>query len=73
MSFFLKSNASGKIQWNGMMGELLAGDADMIVAPFVINPERAKYVDFTKPFKFLGITILVKKVIIIFIIIYRWL
>ena len=56
-----------------MMGELLAGEADMIVAPFVINPERAKYVDFTKPFKFLGITILVKKVIIIFIIIYRWL
>lgn len=45
-----------------MMGELLEGKADMIVAPFVINPERAKYVDFTKPFKFLGITILVKKV-----------
>ena len=47
-----------------MMGELLGGKADLIVAPFVINPERAKYVDFTKPFKFLGITILVKKVII---------
>lgn len=45
-----------------MMGELLEGKADMIVAPFVINPERAKYVEFTKPFKFLGITILVKKV-----------
>ena len=46
-----------------MMGELLGGKADLIVAPFVINPERAKYVDFTKPFKFLGITILVKKVV----------
>ena len=50
-----------------MMGELLSNKADMIVAPFTINPERSKFVDFTKPFKFLGMTILVKKVLVVLI------
>ena len=36
--------------------------ADLIVAPLTIDPERAKYVDFSKPFKYQGLTILVKKV-----------
>lgn len=45
------------------MGELLSERADMILAPFTINPERATYVEFTKPFKYQGITILVKRVI----------
>lgn len=44
------------------MGELLSSNADMILAPFTINPERANHVDFTKPFKYQGITILVKRV-----------
>jgi ionotropic glutamate receptor NMDA 1 len=44
------------------MGELLSDHADMILAPFTINPERATYVDFTKPFKYQGITILVQRV-----------
>lgn len=48
--------------WNGLMGELVSERADMILAPFTINPERAQYVDFTKPFKYQGITILVKRV-----------
>lgn len=44
------------------MGELVNDRADLILAPFTINPERAQYVDFTKPFKYQGITILVKRV-----------
>lgn len=34
----------------------------MIVAPLTINPERAGHIDFSKPFKYQGLTILVKKV-----------
>lgn len=44
------------------MGELLGGLADMIVAPLTINNERAQYIEFSKPFKYQGLTILVKKV-----------
>ena len=44
------------------MGEVLSDRADLILAPFTITPERASYVDFTKPFKYQGITILVKRV-----------
>lgn len=44
-----------------MMGELLSGQADMIVAPLTINNERAQYIEFSKPFKYQGLTILVKK------------
>ena len=54
---------SQKNSWNGLMGEVLSNKADMILAPFTINPERANQVDFTKPFKYQGITILVKRVI----------
>uniref|UniRef100_A0A6I8NK30 Glutamate receptor n=1 Tax=Ornithorhynchus anatinus TaxID=9258 RepID=A0A6I8NK30_ORNAN len=54
-------NNSNKKEWNGMMGELLSGQADMIVAPLTINNERAQYIEFSKPFKYQGLTILVKK------------
>ncbi|CAL8248025.1 unnamed protein product [Merluccius merluccius] len=54
-------NNSNKKEWNGMMGELLSGLADMIVAPLTINNERAHYIEFSKPFKYQGLTILVKK------------
>lgn len=43
--------------------------ADMIVAPLTINPERAEFIEFSKPFKYQGITILEKKVSILIIII----
>jgi ionotropic glutamate receptor NMDA 1 len=44
------------------MGEILNDKADLILAPFTITPDRASYVEFTKPFKYQGITILVKRV-----------
>ncbi|ELU12705.1 hypothetical protein CAPTEDRAFT_179176 [Capitella teleta] len=58
----LEKRNSSKKTWNGMIGELVETDrADMIVAPLTINPERAAAIDFSKPFKYQGLTILVKK------------
>ena len=45
-----------------MLGELIHGSSDLIVAPLTIDPERAEAIDFSKPFKYQGLTILVKKV-----------
>jgi ionotropic glutamate receptor NMDA 1 len=45
-----------------MIGELINYQADMIVAPLTMNPERAEDIEFTKPYKYQGITILVRKV-----------
>jgi ionotropic glutamate receptor NMDA 1 len=45
-----------------MIGELINYQADMIIAPLTISPERAEDIEFTKPFKYQGITILVRKV-----------
>ena len=50
-----------------MVGEILEDKADLIVAPVTINNNRAKFIEFSKPFKYQGITILVKKVIL-----YNW-
>jgi len=61
---YILRNKSGvyKKEWNGLIGELVSERADMIVAPLTINPERAEFIDFSKPFKYQGITILEKKV-----------
>lgn len=52
----------GKKEWSGLIGEIVNERADMIVAPLTINPERAEFIEFSKPFKYQGITILEKKV-----------
>ncbi|KAK6173287.1 hypothetical protein SNE40_016767 [Patella caerulea] len=46
--------------WNGMIGELLAGNASMSVAPLSINSQREEAVDFTKPFMTRYITVLLR-------------
>ncbi|CAF4292745.1 unnamed protein product, partial [Rotaria sp. Silwood2] len=51
----------GHKRWDGMIGELINYQADMIIAPLTISPERAEDIEFTKPFKYQGITILVRK------------
>lgn len=56
------TSGSGKKEWSGLIGELVGERADMIVAPLTINPERAEFIEFSKPFKYQGITILEKKV-----------
>ncbi|VDO12206.1 unnamed protein product [Rodentolepis nana] len=48
--------------WSGIVGELTTGLADLSVAPMTITPERVTILEFTKPFKYLGMTILVKRV-----------
>lgn len=53
---------SGKKEWSGLIGEVVSERADMIVAPLTINPERAEFIEFSKPYKYQGITILEKKV-----------
>lgn len=47
--------------WTGIVGELTTGMADLSVAPMTITPERVTRLEFTKPFKYLGITILIKR------------
>ena len=56
----LKSRHFKKI--SGLIGELVNEEADLIVAPLTINPERAQVMEFSKPFKYQGITILQKRV-----------
>ncbi|CAF4920372.1 unnamed protein product [Pieris macdunnoughi] len=55
------SQPGSKKEWTGLIGELVYERADMIVAPLTINPERAEFIEFSKPFKYQGITILEKK------------
>ena len=58
----------GKKEWTGLIGELVnqTHGADLIVAPLTINPERVQVIEFSKPFKYQGITILEKKVCLVF-------
>ncbi|XP_071951854.1 glutamate receptor 4-like isoform X2 [Antedon mediterranea] len=53
------SNNTGT--WNGMVGEVMTGKADMAVAGLTINAEREKAVLFTKPFMNIGISIMYNK------------
>uniref|UniRef100_A0A1I8FBK0 PBPe domain-containing protein n=1 Tax=Macrostomum lignano TaxID=282301 RepID=A0A1I8FBK0_9PLAT len=48
-------------QVDGHCGRLVHRQADLAVAPMTITPERNLRVAFTKPFKYLGLTILVKR------------
>lgn len=47
--------------WSGMVRELMDKKADLAVASLTISYLREKYVDFTKPFMNLGISILFKR------------
>uniref|UniRef100_A0A0A9ZDF8 Glutamate [NMDA] receptor subunit 1 n=2 Tax=Lygus hesperus TaxID=30085 RepID=A0A0A9ZDF8_LYGHE len=60
-NYVVKNATGGKKEWTGLIGELVSEKADMIVAPLTINPERAEFIEFSKPFKYQGITILEKK------------
>lgn len=50
-----------KNEWNGMIGELLQGKADLAIADLTITYVREEVVDFTMPFMNLGISILYRK------------
>jgi hypothetical protein len=46
--------------WNGLVGELISGNADLALASLTINLARARVIDLTKPFLNLGLSILFK-------------
>ncbi|KRZ01948.1 Glutamate receptor ionotropic, kainate 2 [Trichinella zimbabwensis] len=52
-------DANGR--WNGIIGELINGDADVAVASLTINFVRSEVIDFSVPYMHLGISILFKK------------
>nr|APZ81407.1 ionotropic receptor 75q [Adelphocoris lineolatus] len=52
---------NGTRVWNGMIGEVLAGRADLAIADITITREREHDVDFTMPFMSLGISILYRQ------------
>ncbi|XP_013416499.1 glutamate receptor ionotropic, NMDA 1 [Lingula anatina] len=60
----LEKNNRTAQEWNGMMGELLKKKADLIVAPLTITPDRSLAVKFSKPFKYQGLTVLMKRIIV---------
>lgn len=37
-----------------MVGELVEGKADLVMASLTINNDRAQYIDYSKPFKYQG-------------------
>uniref|UniRef100_A0A061QLK3 Putative glutamate receptor n=1 Tax=Cupiennius salei TaxID=6928 RepID=A0A061QLK3_CUPSA len=49
------------LEWDGMIGEVVNGEADLAIADLTINSARLKGVDFTLPFMQTGISILFKK------------
>lgn len=48
-------------EWNGLIGEIMKGRADLAIADLTITYDRKKVVDFTNPFMNLGIGILYVK------------
>ncbi|XP_034938822.1 glutamate receptor 1-like isoform X2 [Chelonus insularis] len=47
--------------WDGMVGELIRKEADIAIASMTITSERERVIDFSKPFMYLGISIMIKK------------
>ncbi|KAH3842121.1 hypothetical protein DPMN_115609, partial [Dreissena polymorpha] len=56
-----KYDSNNQTSWNGMIGELLRGEAEVAVAPLTITSEREEVVDFSKPFMDVGLSIMIKK------------
>uniref|UniRef100_A0A1B6GVG8 Ionotropic glutamate receptor C-terminal domain-containing protein n=1 Tax=Cuerna arida TaxID=1464854 RepID=A0A1B6GVG8_9HEMI len=53
------NNVTGK--WDGMIGKVISGEADLAIADITITRVREQDVDFTMPYMNLGISILYKK------------
>lgn len=52
---------NGTVSCDGMVKMLVDQQVDMAITGFTITHSRAKYIDFTKPFMNLGITVLFRK------------
>uniref|UniRef100_A0A672U8D7 Glutamate receptor n=1 Tax=Strigops habroptila TaxID=2489341 RepID=A0A672U8D7_STRHB len=47
--------------WNGMVGEVFYGRADMAIGSLTINEERSEIIDFSVPFVETGISVMVSR------------
>lgn len=47
--------------WNGMIGEVIRGEADLAVAPLTLTATREQVVDMTTPFMQIGISFVMHK------------
>uniref|UniRef100_A0A8C6T0I7 Glutamate receptor n=1 Tax=Neogobius melanostomus TaxID=47308 RepID=A0A8C6T0I7_9GOBI len=47
--------------WNGMIGEVIRGEADLAMAPLTLTAAREKVVGMTQPFMQTGISILLRR------------
>ncbi|KAG9332819.1 hypothetical protein JZ751_014918 [Albula glossodonta] len=47
--------------WNGMIGEVVRGEADLAVAPLTVTAVRERSVDITKPFMQTGLSFILRK------------
>uniref|UniRef100_A0A8C2KWT6 Si:ch211-251b21.1 n=1 Tax=Cyprinus carpio TaxID=7962 RepID=A0A8C2KWT6_CYPCA len=47
--------------WNGMIGEVVRGEADIAVAPLTLTAKRETAVDMTKPFMQTGLSFILRK------------
>ncbi|XP_051950759.1 probable glutamate receptor [Xyrauchen texanus] len=54
-----KTDDSGN--WNGMIGEIIRGEADIAVAPLTLLAKREAAVDMTKPYMQTGISFILRK------------
>nr|XP_015192749.1 PREDICTED: probable glutamate receptor [Lepisosteus oculatus] len=57
--FYGRQDAEGN--WNGMVGEVVRGEADLAVAPLTVTAVREKAIEMTKPFMQTGIGIILRK------------
>lgn len=61
----VKDNRYGSMDpsgnWNGMIGEIIRGEADLAVAPLTLTAVREQFVDMTTPFMQTGIGFLLHK------------
>ncbi|XP_074598842.1 glutamate receptor ionotropic, kainate 2-like [Brevipalpus obovatus] len=58
---FKTNSTTNQTYWNGMIGEVIRGDADMAIADLTITSKREEAVDFSHPFMNTGISILFRK------------
>uniref|UniRef100_A0A3Q4BX24 Kainate-binding protein n=1 Tax=Mola mola TaxID=94237 RepID=A0A3Q4BX24_MOLML len=47
--------------WNGMIGEIIRGEADLAIAPLTLTAVREQFVDMTTPFMQTGISFILRK------------
>ena len=47
----VKENKDGSMEWNGIVGEIVQGNADFSISAMTITPQREKVVDFTQRYR----------------------